>query len=82
MVGLPPTLFGDFLFPSTNPREDRSPDFFQELCVINARIPERALVEGEAVYLVVVREHNAPPVWMLHFNVAAFPVNFHKAKAL
>ena len=58
-----------------------SDDPSEEVLNGNARIPLRSF-ERVAVNFVVKWKDDPASVGVLHFNVASFPMDFHKAKAL
>ena len=56
-------------------------DVFQEIWDLNARVTERAF-EGETIHFIVERKDDAPPIRVLHLDVAALAVNLQEAQAL
>jgi len=55
-------------------------NFFEEVSEFNIGITKRAL-ERLTVNFVMERENNHSFIFMLHLDVAAFPVNLDKAQA-
>ena len=54
---------------------------FQEVFNVHACITEGTF-ERETIYFIMEGENDASPIRVLHFDVATFAVNLHKAHAL